>query len=729
MPIAQPPASPSPAVPSSVTIDPLAALMVGVLGRTRGHALPLIATAFDVTIDSGLAVVETRRVFRNDEAASIEATITFPLPVHATLFALEARLDGRVLTARAERRKQARLAYEDALERGKAAILHEEVLRGVHMLSIGQIAPGATIEVVTRWAATLAVVQSRGQLRIPLTVGDIYGHSGLPDSDELTCGAPAAQAELVVRCRDGVVSLAGGSLQQGRASVPTDRPIDLLVMQETNHALRGRAADGRDVVLAIRRPDQPGRALDACVLVDRSGSMDGPCSAREPGLTKHRAVTNGLRAMAERLGRSDAIELWQFNDRVNQVGRLNEETGRAQNGRGLPSLVDMLAPPEGGTEIGNALTQAIARSQSRDLLLVTDGKSHALDVQHLARAGRRIAVVLVGEDSLEANVGYLASLTGGDIFVAQDGDLADILVAALESLRTPSAPVPKIEGTLDRIKAVRGGAELEVEWTAATEIALDPILSRAVAALAASLALPALDEAAAAELAEREGLVTHLTSLVLVDEAGAVQETVPAMRKIPLPTPATAVVAAAYDNGPRAAAMAAARHRHEAMASMPMPSPRSEPPDRAPRVGSARPAAPGAPMAPSPLRRGPSFPGPAELLERFLPSRDGDRALAELARLGADIDWDADPGKLQAGDLSGLDRETRKAIRRASTLPEVSALAKKIGFQPVHLIVGLLARAAASRSRTAARLARALLGGAPDTALSDLARRLGLAGA
>lgn len=725
MPTALPPAAPSPAVPPNVTIDPLAALLVGAMGKTRGQALPLIATAFDVTIESGLAAVETRRVFRNDETSSIEATITFPLPVHATLYALEARLDGRVLTARAQRRKQARLTYEDALERGKAAILHEEVLRGVHMLSVGQIAPGATIEVVTRWAATLAYVQSRGQLRIPLTVGDIYGHSGLPDSDELTCGAPVAQAELVVRCRNGAVSLTGGTLQEGHASVPTDRPIDLLVIQETSHALRGRAADGRDVVLTIRRPDQAGRALDACVMVDRSGSMDSPCSTREPGLTKHRAVINGLRAMAERLGRSDAIELWQFNSLVNQVGRLNEETGRAGTGGGLTSLVDRLAPPEGGTEIGNALGRAISDSQRRDLLLVTDGKSHALDVQRLAQAGRRIAVVLVGEDSLEANVGYLASLTGGDIFVAQDGDLADILVTALESLRTPSTPARKIEGTLDRLKIMRSGAELNVEWTGATDDALDPILSRAVAALAASVALPALDEVAAAELAEREGLVTHLTSLVLVDEAGAVQETVPAMRKIPLPTPATFV--AAGGGGTLFGDGRAMRQRYEAMASMPAPSPQSAGPDSAPRVGAARPGAPGAPMAPRPAPRGPSFPNPAELLKRFLPNRDGDRSLAELARLGAGIDWDADPGKLQAGDLSGLDRETKKAIRRASTLPEVGALAKQIGIQPVHLILGLLARAAASRSRTALRLARALLGGAPEAALSDLARRLGLA--
>jgi hypothetical protein len=35
-------------------------------------------------------------------------------------------------------------------------------------------------------------------------------------------------------------------------------------------------------------------------------------------------------------------------------------------------------------------------------------------VQALAQRGRHISVVLSGEDSLEANVGHLAALTGGD---------------------------------------------------------------------------------------------------------------------------------------------------------------------------------------------------------------------------------------------------------------------------------------------------------------------------
>jgi hypothetical protein len=65
---------------------------------------------------------------------------------------------------------------------------------------------------------------------------------------------------------------------------------------------------------------------------------------------------------------------------------------------------------------------------------------------------------------------------------------------------------------------------------------------RAIAAYAAWLALPGL-EAAAAALAEAEGIVCHLTSLVLVDEAGEAHQGIPTQRKVPLMTPGTARLA------------------------------------------------------------------------------------------------------------------------------------------------------------------------------------------
>src|SRR5258708_2480456 len=283
-------------------IDPLHAFIAGGFVAGTPRPVPLVATRFDVLIDGGLAMVTTSRTFRNAEPESIEATITFPVPIHATLFALKARIGDRVLEARARRKDAARADYEDALERGKTAVLHEEVLRGVHMLSVGHVAPGAEIEVLSSFAVALTDLDGRGMLRIPLTVGDIYGRSGLPDSDDLAHGGTLPPAHLKGDCRGGRPGLIRGALEDGRAQI----------------------------------------RLDA--------------------------------------------------------------------------------------EIGGSVDRVRSQSKARDVLRNTDGKSDALDGQALAQRGRRISVVLVGEDSLEANVGHLAALTGGEIFVATSDDL----VAALE---------------------------------------------------------------------------------------------------------------------------------------------------------------------------------------------------------------------------------------------------------------------------------------------------------
>src|SRR5258705_5522589 len=225
------------------TTDPLSAFTAGAFTSEPKRPVPLVSTSFDVMIEAGLAVVTTQRIFRNDEPNSIEATITFPVPVHAILFALEARVDGRVLTARAQRRTKARETYEEAIARGQGAVLHEEVLRGVHMLSVGHIPAGGEVGVSITWATTLTIVDGRGGLRIPLTVGDIYGRSGLPDSDDLIQGGPIQTADLTVRCSNGSVALLGGRLEQGRARVVLNAPIDLTVTGWQPRDLGGRARD------------------------------------------------------------------------------------------------------------------------------------------------------------------------------------------------------------------------------------------------------------------------------------------------------------------------------------------------------------------------------------------------------------------------------------------------------------------------------------------------------
>ena len=273
----------------------------------------------------------------------------------------------------------------------------------------------------------------------------------------------------------------------------------------------------------------------------------------------------------------------------------------------------------------------------------------------------------MGEDSLEANVGHLAALTGGEIFVSNGADLAEVLNAALVSLRTKHYAFSPITGKPQHISVRRAGMTVTAKWQEAEGLMEETVERRAVAAVAASLALPAFDTESAARLAETEGLVTHLTSLVLVDEAGAVQDGIPATRKIALPAPhlsamveVDACIATDFE-----------------------------------------------------LSHEPAF---ESINSRLRP--------ADLSGLGARIDWEDAPLRLQAGDLSALDREVARAIRSAAAHTEVVVLARQLALDPVALVIGLIARSKSSRSRSAARLAKAIFGDIALARLDNIAQLL-----
>jgi hypothetical protein len=102
---------------------------------------------------------------------------------------------------------------------------------------------------------------------------------------------------------------------------------------------------------------------------------------------------------------------------------------------------------------------------------------------------------------------------------------------------------------------------------------------------------------------------------------------------------------------------------------------------------------------------------------------------ADLSSLANKIDWNAAPQRLQAGDLSALDREVAHAICSAAAITEVVVFARQLGLDPVALVVGLVARSESLISRSAARLAKAIFGDIAREGLDDIAQMLGLKGA
>jgi hypothetical protein len=632
-----------------------------------------------IEITRGLAIVTTMRSFRNDEAVPIEAVLTFPVPFDAVMTGLRAVIDGRTLTAKAQAKTEARKTYEDALDRGKTAVLHEEALRGVHVLSVGQLAPAASVDVIAETVMPLSMIDGVPVLRIPTTVGQVYGASPLLPADDLITGNNAlGSAELSIRVDSGSPSLHSAPLTGELATtVPLDRAIEISVPGARMGASEGYDAKGRRVHVSLSSAPRGEGKFDASILFDRSGStghcVSGHSARRAEWTTVWDAMKLGLAEELRKLLPRDRVSLWQFDSSCQLLG--------SAEGAEAARLLPRLGAPSGGTELGAAIETVVAAG-SQDILVLTDGQTWASEVHSAASRGCRISAVLVGPGSLNAMIGHLASITGGEIFYALDSDVGPAVRSAIASMRSPAAPLAgsASQGAPTAVSVVRGGVRLEATW----EMTPTGHPVDAIGRYSASLAVPLLDEEQAADLAAEHGLCSHLTSLVLVDEDGGAIDGVPELRKIPLALPAGERVA--YDMDPRKCLRALGASKMAAY-------------DRDEFA--------------------------AELYERD--SRPVGRALQASMKLdlsalsesnvASKIDWDRLANALLAGDLSRLTDWQREAVLRLARSKPIVDLASAMGLDPVQVAIALLADTA--QSRTAQRLTRRALRDAPVPLLAS----------
>lgn len=582
-------------------VDPLAGLLGTHEMETGARVDPLRCTTLEVEISRGLAVVTMTRTFGNAEDRPIEALLTFPVPSAAVLFQLRAevralRIPTEPAAASARRRlfphreiaalrfrheslpkPVADATYEDAHEEGVVAVRHQELLPGIHLLSVSSLRAGQEMEVAGTWTMPLGAQGGGGRLRIPMTIGQGAALPGLDvESRPRTDGVPRP-ARLRVSCESGAVRVNGEAVAPGSDSssaeleVATDAPVDLEVRDAKPGPLTGRAADGRTVTLEIEPARGDGKA-NAAVLVDRSRSMDGRCIAEEP-LTKWGAVMEALRGLSGDLAPEDRLELWEFDSRAYRISPPTAGRGRRPESDFGQALA-RLAPPRQGAEIGRVLASVTAASEAPDLLLITEGKSRGLDAGKFLRSGRRLFVALVGEDSLDSALARLAVQSGGDYFVAAGTEIGSALRAALVGLRSArgvtnagpveSEPVRQVEA----VEAVRGGARVAASWTESS-LSESAEETPGVAALAASLAMEGLPEAAARRLAVDEGIASPFTDLALVDESGERQPGFAIQRRGALPPPRTG----AFEPGFAATERPSVAYSHRDLAFRPRPDP------------------------------------------------------------------------------------------------------------------------------------------------------------
>jgi len=492
----------------------------------RGTSIPMKSTQIDVDIKAGIAVTRTTRVFKNDEGVSIEAILTMPVAFDAVVTGLEAMIDGRKLLAVSKAKKEARETYEGAIDAGKMTILHEEALRGVHVLSVGQLGAGKEVSVIIETVAPLMQLSASCFLRIPTTVGAVYGSSPLlPADDLMTSAAVKHVATLSIKTDAGQISLSDGSTLgvNEPIEVTLDKSIEVSLSKASFGKTIAMSATGHPVTLSVQPIKSSDNNLNMAVLVDRSGSMASAFPRSH--VTKWDAVREGLAYALKDLNPSDQIGMWQFD---NECQFLGKESGGAS-----ASLAGLIEEPAGGTELGKAVHRVVA-SGAKDVLIVTDGQTWSNTVDELRSKNARLSAILVGSDSLDANIGHLCANSGGQVYYASNDDVASILNEALKNLRRTDAAIKGKAGERypASLKTVRGSAEITAKWS--VEKDKTGKLSDPIGRYAASLALPLLEPTMAQDFAALHCLSTHSTSLVLVDDEGEVSDALPEMRKVPL---------------------------------------------------------------------------------------------------------------------------------------------------------------------------------------------------
>lgn len=698
----------------------------------RAEQAVLTATSYSVEVRSGLAFVQMTRKFENKEAKPIEAILTFPVPYEAAVTRISTVIDGRKLVGQAQPKAKARETYEAAIDDGKAAILHEQLLKGLHMVSVANVKPGSYIEVVANFVTPVAMLGATGKVRLPLTVGQIYGNLPMQDSDRLLTGGPAQFADVTIKVPTKA-RLNGRAIDETAQRVSLGTVIDIEIESHQLKPLTTATKDGRVVSVAFEPLPDRQESMEIDLLLDASGSMAEIDNTRN---VKWNAMIDAL-TKVEALGLrdDDKVHLWVFASSLRYEGVATKKD--------LSERVRRISFDRGSTQLDSALQQVAKSREGANILVITDGRAGELNVERMLSRGCRVTAVLLGGDALEANISHLAAVSGGQTFISFGLETERDIAAAINAMAHLAPALPVSSSRPGAVTKNMAGVAVTAKWTASKK-SYEEI--DGLSAFAAYLALSGMTEDSAAIFSAEEGLVSHLTSIVLVDEAGEAVDGIPAQRKIALEESASAMRSyMAAGQAPMAAAsmsFAASAKGGPLLMAAPGGARRGR---GAMIVGSGfRPEAAGPSDDLTFIDRssendrimGGSFgggwvsdsktgdvaghvPSPSDIgdLSDFLKSVDFEQVNVPVSwtlkssLATRPIDWDAHSDDLLAGNVDRLPLSIRARIKALTVNAAVLSLATKYSLKVENVAIALLAYCAKDTVRTADRIQRRHLKG------------------
>ena len=522
----------------------------GLFSRDTRQPIPLDHVRVEARVIDAAARVTIRQSYRNIETVPLEVVYVFPLDEGAAVCAFEALVDGVRYVGRAKERDEAFREYDDAVEAGHGAFLLDEERADVFTASLGNMRPGAIVELSLTYVTELAAEGEAVRFTLPTTVAPRYA----PESDRAGVGPtpaealnpPAASAvpygfsfELDAAMSGAIrgvespshpiaIELDGcrAKVRLAQRTAAMDRDLVIVLAAgglSAPHAVVERGDKGGAVLLSfLPRFEPAARAAEVIFVIDRSGSMGGDSIAE---------VRNALQLCLRSLTPGSRFNIVSFGSTYAPLFDGSRAYDEASLGDAA-AFVRALDADMGGTEILPALQyvvqQPLVAGMPRQVLVLTDGEvtntdavialakrhadaarfftfgigagaSHHL-VKGLARASRGAAEFISPGERIEAKVMrqftrvFAPAMTGVKVEWGQEGltPASDLVPTVFdgERVRVYALAGPIAAGTAT-LRGTIAGREV------AFEIAIDPasaVEGDTIATLAARERIRRLEE-------------------------------------------------------------------------------------------------------------------------------------------------------------------------------------------------------------------------------------------
>lgn len=425
---------------------------------TQSGIIPLTGVNVSAVLIGRGAKVKVVQEFKNNEEKPLEAVYKFPLPEGAAIFGFKAIVGERTITGYVEERDKAFEDYDDALMGGHGAYLLDEERPNIFSLSLGNLNPGASVQIEIEYVTLLETQDDEIRFFLPTTISpryipdDFSDDDGIPTDEKInpdfsldvpyglsisidvinpekieSIESPSHKIAVNLRDsfirvefssktakmdRDFVLNIRRKKRFESRAYLYSDTDADFIQIDFTNH----------DENLPTPLPQK-----DIVFVLDCSGSMNGSSI-----IQAKRALEIFLKGLEEGIN----FNIYRFGSTFDKLF----VEGVPYSNDSLEKALEYISKTDadlGGTEILTPLQDICAGNKENrtDIILVTDGEvGNESEIIELARKNRqkvRIFTVGIGYGPNEYFIKQTARVSGASSELVAPGERIETKILRL----------------------------------------------------------------------------------------------------------------------------------------------------------------------------------------------------------------------------------------------------------------------------------------------------------